>query len=72
MRALLEIIIHLESFRNIDLFYQGLYYVKIKLYQKSNQTPNFNQDHPRSKSSVSTKSSQSTKRTDHQSVCLDE
>jgi hypothetical protein len=32
MRALLEIIVHLESFRNIDLFYQGLYNIKIRLY----------------------------------------
>ena len=34
MKALLEIIIHLESFRNIDIFFQGLYYVKVRLYQK--------------------------------------
>lgn len=34
MRALLEIIVHLESFRNIDIFFQGLYYIQIKLYQK--------------------------------------
>jgi len=38
VRALLEIMIHLDSFRNIDLFYQGLYFVKIRLYQaKSKQ-----------------------------------
>jgi hypothetical protein len=35
VRALLEIMIHLDSFRNIDLFYQGLYFVKIRLYQKT-------------------------------------
>lgn len=34
LRALLEIVVHLESFRNIDLFYQGLYYLKVNLYNK--------------------------------------
>ena len=24
----------MESFRNIDLFYQGIYYVQVKLYSK--------------------------------------
>jgi hypothetical protein len=36
LRALLEIVVHLESFRNIDLFYQGLYYIKVSLYNKKN------------------------------------
>ena len=27
LRAILETIVHVESFRNIDLFYQGLYYL---------------------------------------------
>lgn len=27
LRALVEVVVHLESFRNIDLFYQGIYYV---------------------------------------------
>ena len=34
LRALIEIVVHLESFRNIDLFYQGIYYVQVKLYSK--------------------------------------
>ena len=34
LKALLEIVVHLESFRNIDLFYQGLYYLKVTLYTK--------------------------------------
>lgn len=34
LRALLEVVVHLESFRNIDLFFQGLYYVKVSLYNK--------------------------------------
>ncbi len=36
LRSLLEIVVHLESFRNIDLFFQGLYYVKVQLYNKKN------------------------------------
>lgn len=36
LRALVEIVVHLESFRNIDLFYQGLYYIKANLYYKKN------------------------------------
>jgi hypothetical protein len=34
LRALLEIVVHLETFRNIDLFFQGLYYVKVSLSNK--------------------------------------
>ena len=37
MKGLLEVLIHLESFRNIDLFYQGVYNLEVKLYQKSTQ-----------------------------------
>ena len=37
LRALLEIVIHLESFRNIDLFYQGLYYIKVNLFSKKGE-----------------------------------
>ena len=36
LRAMLEVVVHLESFRNIDLFFQGLYYVKVTLYNKRN------------------------------------
>jgi hypothetical protein len=37
LRGLLEVVVHLESFRNIDLFYQGLYYLKVSLYSKKNE-----------------------------------
>lgn len=37
LRALLEVVVHLESFRNIDLFFQGLYYVKVSLYNKKGE-----------------------------------
>lgn len=38
LRALVEVVVHLESFRNIDLFYQGIYYVQVKLYSKKKRT----------------------------------
>ena len=34
LRALVDVVIHLESFRNIDLFFQGIYYIRLKLYTK--------------------------------------
>ena len=37
LRSLLEIVVHLESFRNIDLFFQGLYYIKVSVYNKKNE-----------------------------------
>ena len=36
LRAILEVVIHLDSFRNIDLFFQGLYYIKVSVYNKKN------------------------------------
>jgi hypothetical protein len=37
LKALVETVIHLESFRNIELFYQGLYYVKVRLLCENQQ-----------------------------------
>ena len=34
LRAVVEIVIHLESFRNIDLFFQGIYYTCFRIYSK--------------------------------------
>ena len=34
LRAILEVVVHLDTFRNIDLFFQGLYYVKVSVYNK--------------------------------------
>lgn len=34
LKALVEILIHVDSFRNIDLYYQGLYYAKLKMYYR--------------------------------------
>jgi hypothetical protein len=31
LKALLEILVHLDKFRNIDLFFQGVYYLKLRL-----------------------------------------
>ena len=36
LRAILEVVVHLDSFRNIDLFFQGLYYLKVSVYNKKN------------------------------------
>ena len=37
LRAVLEIVIHLESFRNIDLFFQGIYYTRFRIHSKKRQ-----------------------------------
>jgi hypothetical protein len=34
LRAILEVVVHLDTFRNIDLFFQGLYYVKVSVSNK--------------------------------------
>lgn len=31
LRAVIEVVIHLESFRNIDLFFQGIYYTRFRV-----------------------------------------
>lgn len=31
LRAIVEVVLHLESFRNVDLYFQGLYYVNVRL-----------------------------------------
>ena len=36
LRSILEIVLHLENFRNIDLYYQGLYYLKFNVYLENN------------------------------------
>lgn len=33
MRSVVEVALHFESFRNIDLFHQGLYHLKARLYR---------------------------------------
>jgi len=34
LRAVVEVALHFESFRNIDLFHQGLYHLKARLYRE--------------------------------------
>ena len=34
LKALIEVVVHFESFRNIELFYQGLYFLKCRLYSE--------------------------------------
>ena len=38
LNTLVEATIHLESFRNIELFYQGLYFLKCRLYWEKNMS----------------------------------
>ena len=33
MNASIELLLHLDTFRNIELYYQGLYKLKLKLHQ---------------------------------------
>ena len=33
----METVIHVESFRNIDLYYQGLYFLKVSLFNTKNE-----------------------------------
>ena len=44
LRSLIEVVIHLESFRNIDLFFQGLYYIKVSLYNKKIDEVSYSSD----------------------------
>jgi hypothetical protein len=32
VRSVLDIALHVENFRNIDLFFQGLYFLKFRVY----------------------------------------
>ncbi len=34
MNAVIEILIQFESFRNIDLYHQGIYYLRTSIYHK--------------------------------------
>lgn len=36
VKEVLEVTLHLESFRNIELYYQGLYLVKLNIYDAPN------------------------------------
>ena len=31
LRAIIEVVLHLESFRNVDLYFQGLYYLRLNI-----------------------------------------
>jgi len=46
LRAILEVVVHLDSFRNIDLFFQGLYYLKVSVYNKKNDEVSIGSDNP--------------------------
>lgn len=36
IRSVLDIVLHIENFRNIDLFYQGIYFLRFKSYIEIN------------------------------------
>jgi hypothetical protein len=36
LRGIVEIIVHIESFRNVDLSHQGVYYIRCSLYHLQN------------------------------------
>ena len=38
LRALVEIVVHFESFRNVDLFFQGIYFTRSRIYYKRKPT----------------------------------
>jgi len=36
-RAVTELVVHFEAFRNVDLYHQGIYYLRTSIYhQKGN------------------------------------
>lgn len=37
LKAQIEFILHIESFRNIDLFHQGLYQLRFRIYHEIQQ-----------------------------------
>ena len=36
-RAIVEFVLHLEHFRNIDLFQQGLYFMRFQIYNEDEE-----------------------------------
>ena len=37
LRGVVDVIVHFESFRNVDLYHQGIYYLKSSLYHRKEQ-----------------------------------
>jgi hypothetical protein len=38
LRAIIEVVLHLESFRNVDLYFQGLYYIRCRMSHRHSVT----------------------------------
>lgn len=36
-RGQIDVLVHFESFRNVDLYHQGMYFLKSTLYHKQEQ-----------------------------------
>ena len=34
LRGVVDVLVHFESFRNVDLYHQGIYYLKSSLYHR--------------------------------------
>lgn len=39
IRTVKEFVLHLESFRNIELWYQGIYHLKFNIYAENDKLP---------------------------------
>ena len=35
LKALFEVLVHIDTCKNIDLFFQGVYYFKLRMYHGS-------------------------------------
>jgi hypothetical protein len=44
-RAVTEAVVHFETFRNVDLFHQGIYFLRTSLYYQKDQNVSVNFDH---------------------------
>lgn len=42
LKVLVEILVHLDTFRNIDLFFQGVYFLKLKMHHAKPLQPYWN------------------------------
>ncbi|CEL92530.1 unnamed protein product [Vitrella brassicaformis CCMP3155] len=64
LRGVVEVVVHFESFRNVDLFHQGMYHLKTRIYQDAGDQiisaipyAHSGEQHQRSMSSASSSSS---------------
>lgn len=46
IKALLEVLVHLDLCRNIDLFFQGVYFLKLRMYRHKQHPSQQSQSSP--------------------------